>query len=1468
MASPRMKRSEGTEMRSLGLNGWVAFTLLLACLVGGVPTFAHDFGGPTTPGPAPGQPQKDPDCPPTLVDPLLNAIGGLSDWFDRVTGLGWLKNKVGSIVGNPCGLGKDSFIGDPVGPFTGKQFSTVTDLIVDGVLPIVVERHYDSETTYDSPVGAGWGFTFDVRLTEYPDGSVVIRRGAGRREFYAFTGTGYLQGGVAALTKNVDGTFTATLPMGGTARFDVFGRMTDLGDAAGNRHVFTYSANRMPITGTSRYALDPSEPLMVARDYRVERVEEFLASDVSTGRFITLAYDPATGRVDGITSSDGQTVDYTHDAKGDLRTVVDAVGIATNYTYDDPSQVHRMTGYESGGELGWTWEYDTQGRVSWQQRGLDRYDFYYDDPVEGSRRVVHTIRDDGGAVLQVVDEIYDYNAEGFPLARHDARRNKIVLDRDQENRIESTAVYRNTGSVSSPSYVLERFLSYGYGTNDDLTSRTVVLDDGEVVTESYGYNEHWLTSAQTLSSLSPQIFRSEWTLFSVGGIPIGYDEVKDRRDDGSFRVTKYESYNTENGYPESIVLPGGTKLKTEFYPSSASVGRRGKAKRQFIEVGGVAAPQRAIELDYDTKGRIKSAVDARGKTYTFENDVLGRTTKIVNPLGQEMLLTHTGPDGVSPGRLLTLVEVGRTVADGEGQLTRLMYSDMGYLEAVQRKDDAGSWLTLATYVNDSSGRVLKARSPAAHETSYEYDLLGNVSAVVNPADKRWEFQYDMLANLTEVKDPYNRRTRYTYDDLERLRKVEALDANPIEVTEYTYDAAHNLRTIKDARGNTTEYEWDALSRLTKEILPLNQTIRYAYDDRDRLDFVVNARGNKIDYSYFDWGPIQTLTVFSTEVATTPTRIITYGYDNEQNLTGVTDDAIQATPSYSWTYDDLGRPDTHTVHYLPGGARTIDYDYDRFGYVDKVTVQDGAQLISDFHVNRLGLLDDLTLPSGQYFDLTFDADLNVDTITYPSGIVEDVDVTETGEIEDVTYRNTLNATIEQFAYTLDDVGHALTMTDADGTHTYGYDELYQLISAIHPAESGLPPSESFDYDGVGNLENPADPNDYQYDANNQLTSALGIAYFFDLDGNVQSTTDGRTLTHDALHDLVGYLDAADSASYLYDAFGRRVRKTVNGATTWFLWDGTELFGEYNGTGSRVRRYAWGVGLSPLQAEADGQILNVHTDRIGAVRFLTGPDQAVLWRVASDAYGEAIVDPDVDGDSEAVEFSFRSAGQYSDTESGLHYNLFRYYDPETNRYLEKDPLGLDGDFAYYTYAAGNPTNYVDPFGLMVISLPCGGVHISLTKNLSEKYGQEMLDYHAQRATSGDSNYLQTGGYYGAAALWSLWTPCTADATLTGATLIAGGGAAKWLGNGLRAVAKPKGLGNPFRGKTPAEIDEMFRRKGFEPRGPNPASGKGGYVNPKTDRSFHIDEKNRFGEPPHVDVNRLRSIGDRLRVSPSFD
>jgi len=64
---------------------------------------------------------------------------------------------------------------------------------------------------------------------------------------------------------------------------------------------------------------------------------------------------------------------------------------------------------------------------------------------------------------------------------------------------------------------------------------------------------------------------------------------------------------------------------------------------------------------------------------------------------------------------------------------------------------------------------------------------------------------------------------------------------------------------------------------------------------------------------------------------------------------------------------------------------------------------------------------------------------------------------------------------------------------------------------------------------------------------------------------------------------------------------------------------------------------------------------------------------------------------------IVFRITLPGQYHDVETGLHYNYFRYYDPETGRYITSDPIGLLGGLNTFGYVRGNPLYWSDPLGL---------------------------------------------------------------------------------------------------------------------------------------------------------------------------
>lgn len=76
------------------------------------------------------------------------------------------------------------------------------------------------------------------------------------------------------------------------------------------------------------------------------------------------------------------------------------------------------------------------------------------------------------------------------------------------------------------------------------------------------------------------------------------------------------------------------------------------------------------------------------------------------------------------------------------------------------------------------------------------------------------------------------------------------------------------------------------------------------------------------------------------------------------------------------------------------------------------------------------------------------------------------------------------------------------------------------------------------------------------------------------------------------------------------------------------------------------------------------------------------------------------------TETVQSNLRFPGQYFDSETGLHYNFHRYYDPTTGRYISSDPIGLAGGMNLYSYTQNNPINAVDPRGLEA-TIPWGTI-----------------------------------------------------------------------------------------------------------------------------------------------------------------
>ncbi|KAE9644616.1 RHS repeat-associated core domain-containing protein, partial [Pseudomonas sp. PB106] len=271
----------------------------------------------------------------------------------------------------------------------------------------------------------------------------------------------------------------------------------------------------------------------------------------------------------------------------------------------------------------------------------------------------------------------------------------------------------------------------------------------------------------------------------------------------------------------------------------------------------------------------------------------------------------------------------------------------------------------------------------------------------------------------------------------------------------------------------------------------------------------------------------------------------------------------------------------------------------------------------------------------------------------------------------------------------------------GQRTYGYDALDRLIRVRHSRDE-LP--ESFAHDPAGNLLMQDRPGPSQIKGNRLLMQG-DRHYDYDAFGNLireRRGTAQKLVTeyrYDCQHRLIGLTRPdGQTASYQYDAFGRRIRKTVDGQVTEFFWQGEQVVAE--SSQSEYRSYVYEPGTFRPLALLDGKgpkkacPFYYQLDHLGTPLELTDYSGEIVWSAQYDAYGKvAALSLAAD---EYLNQPLRFQGQYFDAESGLHYNRHRYYDPRLGRYLTPDPVKLAGGLNQYQYVP-NPTGWVDPLGL---------------------------------------------------------------------------------------------------------------------------------------------------------------------------
>ncbi|MET1080940.1 MAG: RHS repeat-associated core domain-containing protein [Pseudomonas sp.] len=738
---------------------------------------------------------------------------------------------------------------------------------------------------------------------------------------------------------------------------------------------------------------------------------------------------------------------------------------------------------------------------------------------------------------------------------------------------------------------------------------------------------------------------------------------------------------------------------------------------------------------YDAVGNLTSLADPLEQKVTHHYDELGQRTKIVAPNNAERIAEYT-PAGLpktitDAANAKTLFEYDTSqrlvaVIDPLGNRRERRYDTADRL--LSQKDGAGN---LTEYRYDKE-RLTGVDFPTFRE-NYAYDNNDQIKSetrefVQGSEIKSLTDQYWYLADgqMDRWLDAASNTTEGQYDGLGRLNESKNAESG---ITRFAYDARDSLLQVTDPAGHITQFRYDARDALITEIKPDDAQTprterRYSYDKVGNLKQAITPDGHINLYQYDDANRLIQSQHYANTIlagAGTAERTTSYSYTELNRLKNYEDEESKAV----YQHDALGRVISSTVTYKtasPVFSKTFSYTYDANGRKDSYTSPE--QQTYGYRYTAHGQLAGVSIPgegSLAYQDFSW---LLPQNIIYPGGSNLAVKYDGLQRYTNRTLKDPAGKLIQSYGYDYDPVSNISSIRTQEGQAQYGYDKLYRLTEAKYP-QGDSRTNEAYAYDGVGNRldaktsKAELDIGQWQYNAHNQLVSQNGVGYRYNADGHLiekgalqadQSLSQYGAVDHwfyryDSRERLVEVEKNGQLlVRYAYNPLGQRISKTLlpSNKSIYYLYSAEGLVGEYDAQGQLQQEYAYDptkLWMSqPLFTRAQRHDNQRWTVSYFATSHLGTPEAAfeksgeVTWRAKSGAFGDRLVQ---EGN---VNNPLRFPGQYWDAETGLHYNYYRNYDSTLGRYMQTDPVGLAGGLNTYGYVKGNPSGYMDIYGLL--------------------------------------------------------------------------------------------------------------------------------------------------------------------------
>lgn len=641
-----------------------------------------------------------------------------------------------------------------------------------------------------------------------------------------------------------------------------------------------------------------------------------------------------------------------------------------------------------------------------------------------------------------------------------------------------------------------------------------------------------------------------------------------------------------------------------------------------------------------------------------------------DPFSYTQIVTTTDVNGVDTVNTFVKSTKTNTLVDPMGVQTTTVFDNFERPISVKLGND-----TATTIVYDTIGRIEEQHQGGQNTITYSYDTDGNIATMTNALNQTTSYQYDDAGRRTLITLPDNRTIGYQYNSDGKITQITppgrpahgfvynlfdtlstylppflSTVTNPN--TTYTYNLDKQLTSINRPDGRTLNYQYNLATGLLEYIefdVTTGQTYTY-YPNTEKAQYIESPDGVNSEFTYFGLDRIAS----ETQVKGSESTKVSFGFDN------------------------FFRPTSRTIEIDGISQGTVSTTYRN----DSQPSQVGQMSLS--YDSTSGRLTETTLDKISD-ERTYDTYGNLQsyTATYnPIG----------GPVQ----------TLYSFTLTRDAIHRIVSKTETilgtTTTYVYGFDSVGRLTSVT---KNGVTDS-SYTYDNNSNRTTGSINGSSftaTFDDQDRLLTFNGLSYEYNDNGDLFEIADGSNVTvftTDSLSRLKSVdINGTTIVDYRLDWEGRRVGRSVNSTlVNRAIYESTyKLSAELNPSTSALKEYFHATGVNSADYMKVGtDYYRIIKDHLGSPRLVVkASDGTVAQRMDYNEWGK------VTADTNPGFQAFGFAGGIYDLDTKLVKFGARDYDPNTGRWLSKDPIRFDGgDTNLYGYVLQDPVNGIDPKG----------------------------------------------------------------------------------------------------------------------------------------------------------------------------